>query len=190
MKRRLMLSAFVIGIACWAAFGQMPGRGTASTTVGGKKVSIDYGAPALKGRKFADLMKQLPGDRMWRAGSGAVTILTSDGDIQVGGTKIAAGKYSVYIHCPETGDYSLVLNSDLGQPLGKIWAEAPAAQAKEPYPHFEYTKEIAGKEVARVPLKKVAAPDTDVLTYSFKPSGQAATLTITWGDQSWVVAVK
>ena len=34
-------------------------RGTASGTVGGKKVTIDYGRPALKGRSLDDLMKQL-----------------------------------------------------------------------------------------------------------------------------------
>lgn len=187
MKKSLLL-AVVMGIAVWA-LGQAPGRGTAATTIAGKKVSIDYGQPALKGRKFAELMKQLPGDRMWRAGSGAVTILSTDGDLLVGGKKVAAGKYSVYIHCPESGDYSLVLNSDLGQPLGKIWAEAPAAQAKEPYPHFEYAKEIAGKEVVRVPLKKTTAPPTDVLTYSFTPGAKGATLSIAWGDQAWTLGV-
>lgn len=163
------------------------GRGVATTAIGGKKVTIDYGQPALKGRKFAELMKQLPGDRMWRAGSGAVTILASDADLLIGGKKVPAGKYSVYVHCPDTGDYSLVLNSDLGQPLGKIWPAAPASQANEPYPHFEYAKEIADKEAARVALKKVTAAPVDQLTYSFKEAGKGATLTLAWGDQAWSI---
>ena len=36
-----------------------------------------------------------------------------------------AGKYSLYVHVPESGKWALVLNSDLGQPLGEIWKEAP-----------------------------------------------------------------
>jgi hypothetical protein len=176
-----------LGIASWTSAQGTQGRGTATTTLAGKKVSIDYGQPVLKGRKFAELTKQLPGDRMWRAGSGAVTILATEADLLVGGKRVPAGKYSVYIHCPESGNYSLVLNRDLGQPLGKLWAEAPPSQAKEPYPHFEYAKEIADKEVARVPLSQSSGPVADVLSYAFKPSGNGATLTIAWGDQAWAV---
>jgi hypothetical protein len=190
VHKRIVLFTVAFGAAVWAWGQGAQGRGTATATVGGKKVAIDYGQPALKGRKFADLMKQLPGDRMWRAGAGAVTILSTDADLMVGGKRVPAGKYSVYIHCPETGDYSLVLSSDLGQPLGKIWSEAPPNQANEPYPHFEYTKEIAGKEVARVSLKHAAAPATDVLTYAFSPAGKGAGLTISWGDQAWSVDVQ
>ena len=182
--------ALMIAVGFSASAQGQAGRGTAGATVGGKKVSIDYGQPVLKGRKFADLMKQLPADRMWRAGSGVVTILTTEGDLMVGGKRVPAGKYSVYVHCPETGDYSLVLNSDLGQPLGKIWAGAKPEQANEPYPHFEYTKEIAAKEVARVALKKASTAPADQLTYVFKPTGQGATLTLAWGDQSWSVDVQ
>jgi hypothetical protein len=160
-------------------------RGSATTMIGGKAVTIDYGRPALKGRNFSDLMKQLPSDRIWRAGSGAVTTFSTAGDLLIGGKKVPAGKYSLYVHCPEAGSYSVVLNSDLGQPLGKIWAAAPPNQANEPYPHFEYTKEIGAKEVARAALKKSSVPATDLLTYAFKPSGSGATLTLAWGDQSW-----
>src|SRR2546422_806740 len=60
-------------------------RGTASATVGGKKVTIDYGRPALKGRSIDELLKQLPEDRMWRAGENQVTTLTTEGDITIGG---------------------------------------------------------------------------------------------------------
>jgi hypothetical protein len=187
VKRRIGLLVLAMGVAS-GLWGQDPqGRGAATTTLAGKKITIDYGKPALKGRKFAELTKNLPGDRMWRAGSGNVTTLATETDLLVGGKKVPAGKYSVYVHCPESGNYSLVLNRDLGQPLGKLWAEAPASQANEPYPHFEYTKEIADKEVARVPLKQAEGQAADTLTYVFKPSGNGATLTLAWGDQAWAV---
>jgi hypothetical protein len=45
--------------------------------------------------------------------------------------------------------------------------------------------DIADKEVARIPLKQISAPKTEVLIYSFEPSGKGALLTIRWGDQAW-----
>ena len=39
----------------------------------------------------------------------------------VGGKMVPAGKYSVYVHAGETGAWSLILNQDLGVPLGQIW---------------------------------------------------------------------
>ena len=57
-----------------------------------------------------------------------------------------------YIHVPAEGNPSLALNKALGQPLGKIWAQAPANMIKEPWPHMAYEKEIKDQEVARIEL--------------------------------------
>ncbi len=190
MRIRLTVLTLIAGLGVWA-FGQGgASRASATTMIGGKKVAIDYGQPALKGRNFADLMKQLPQDRMWRAGSGAVTVLSTEADLVIGGKKVPAGKYSLYIHCPESGNYSLVLNSDLGQPLSKIWSGAPPAQANEPYPHFEYTKEVGAREVLRAALTKTSVPETDLLTYAFKPSGSGRVLTVSWGTQAWSLEIQ
>ncbi len=172
-------------------FGQAPAdRGNASTSVGGKEVAIDYGRPALKGRSFDELAKKLPSDRMWRAGSGAVTTLTTAAAIKIGSKSIPAGKYSLYVHCPEQGDYSLVINKDLGQPLVKLFPQAPANIANDPYPHFEYTKEIADQEIARVAMKKTTGPVTDVFTISLKPSGSGATMLMSWGENNWTLNIE
>jgi hypothetical protein len=166
-------------------FGQEVSRDSTSATIGGTKITIEYGRPALKGRSFDALMKQLPPDRMWRAGSGMVTLLKTERPISIGGKKVPAGKYSLYVHCPENGSYALVINKDLGQPLGKIWSEAPADQKDDPYPSFAYKKEIAGKEVARIPMKKVKAPATDVFTIKIKSAGENAVMLMSWGERSW-----
>jgi Protein of unknown function (DUF2911) len=184
--------AAVLAFAVAAVAQQEPApRDTASLEIDGKNVAVEYGQPSLHGRSFDELMKQLPEDRMWRTGTDQVTTLTSAADLEIGGTKVPAGKYTLYVHCPVEGPYSLAINSDLGQPLGKIFAQAPPNLANEPWPHFEYKKEIADKEVARVPMKKLAvdAP-ADRFTVTLTPAEHGAVMTMTWGDRRWSVDLK
>jgi hypothetical protein len=190
MKRLVSLAA---GLAlATTAFAQDNPRGNASTTVGGKKVTVDYGRPTLKGRQMDELLKQLPEDRMWRAGENQVTILNTEGPITIGSKTVPAGRYSLYVHAPATGDWSIALNSDQGVPLGKIWDKAPANMKDQPWPHLDdYSKTIAKSEVARVPLKTATgAPAAENFTVSFKPAGDGATMVLAWGDRSWSVDIK
>jgi len=174
-----------------AALAQGNPRGAASATVGGKKVSVDYGRPALKGRNLDDLLKQLPADRIWRAGENQVTTLTTEGPISVGGKTVPAGKYSVYVHAAEGGAWDLVLNSDQGVPLGKIWDKAPDNMKNEPWPHLEGYKTIEGTEVARAKMTaaKGASP-ADLFTITLTSKGKGAQLGMAWGPQAWTVALQ
>src|SRR5262245_60370297 len=89
-------------------------RGTATASFKGKQVTIDYGRPALKGRTVNELTGKLPPDRMWRAGADRVTTLTTEGDILIGDKKVPVGKYTLYVHIPASGAWSLVINTDPG----------------------------------------------------------------------------
>jgi hypothetical protein len=163
-----------------------PPRGKATAAISGKSITIDYGRPALKGRSMDDLFKQLPPDRVWRAGQNQVTTLTTEGDILVGAKKVPAGKYSVYVHISPAGDWSLILNKDLGIELVKIWPKAPPNMAREPWPYYEdYTEKIGKQEVARAAMKaeKVSAP-VDMFTIDLSPNKGGAALKMTWGDRS------
>jgi hypothetical protein len=184
---RFRLFCLALALCCSAtAFAQTPAaRDKASATIGGKTISVEYGRPALKGRSFDDLMKQLPADRIWRAGANMVTLFSTEIPLTIEGKAIPAGKYSLYVHCPTQGDFSLVINKDVGQPLSKVWSAAPPNQANEPYPHFEYQKEIGNLEIARIPMKKASLPATDVFTIVLKPSAAGADMLMSWGDRSW-----
>jgi hypothetical protein len=185
MHKSALVAATVLALAA-PAFAAAP-RATASATVGGHQVAIEYGRPALKGRSFDELAKQLPADRMWRAGSEQVTTFTCAGDVLVGGKKVPAGKYSLYVHAPAEGNHSLVLNKDLGIALGKIWAKAPENMKNEPWPHVDdYTAAIGSQEVARVALKKgTPKQPEDLFTITLDPTKTGATLTLSWGAHSW-----
>ena len=190
MSKRLACLATVLAFAAASAFAANP-RGAATASVGGKKVAVDYGRPVLKGRSLDVLMKDLPSDRIWRAGENQVTTISLEGDSMIGGKKVPAGKYSVYVHAGEGKAWDLVLNRDLGVPLGKIWDKAPDAMKNEPWPHYTgYTAEIGSQEVARIPMTaaKAGAP-ADMFTISFAPSAAGQTMTLAWADKAWSTEV-
>jgi hypothetical protein len=191
MKMRFAAMAVLTALlAASPALAQNP-RGAAVTRIAGKQVAIDYGRPALKGRDLNELLKQLPADRMWRAGENQVTTFTTEAALMIGGKKVPAGKYSLYVHAGEKGAWALVLNRDLGQPLGKIWAQAPDNLKNEPWPHLDdYQKSIAPTEVVRAKMTpaKAGAP-ADLFTVSFAPKGAGADLTLVWGNEAWSVDV-
>jgi hypothetical protein len=168
------------------ALAQSP-RGAAVATLGDKKVVVDYGRPALKGRTIDALLKQLPAERIWRAGENEVSTLSTEIDLKIGGKTVKAGKYSLYIHVPESGRWALILNSDLGQPLGSIWKEAPENLKGMPYPYLgNYEEKIKAKEVLRVGLKSgTSASPSENFTMTFTPKAKASTMTLAWGNQAW-----
>jgi len=166
----------------------MPPRG--KTTID-KLASIDYGRPSLKGRSIDDMFQKLPADRVWRAGQNQVTILTADQDLLVGKTKIPSGKYSVYVHIGESGEWSLILNRDLGNDLVNLFPKAPPQMAHEKWPYYtNYTEKIAGQEVARVPMRseKLSVP-VDMFTIELIPDKNGGILKMSWGDRAASIAI-
>ena len=123
-------------------------------------------------------MKDLPEDRIWRAGENQVTTLDTQTALNIGGKPVPAGKYSLYVHAPAQGDWALVVNKNLGIPLGEIWAEAPAEMKKELWPRLDGYSKVTKDEVARVAMKKGTGAAADVFTITIK--GDA--LTLSWGD--------
>ena len=87
------------------------------------------------------------------------TTLTTDADITVGGKRVPAGRYTLYLHAPAAGDYALVLNSDPGIALKKIYPAAPPAVADALWPRLDGYENVKATEVVRVPLKKGAAAE-------------------------------
>ena len=86
--------------------------GTTECTINGKKVTIDYSRPSLKGRKLG---KELaPYGKVWRTGANEATTLTTAIDLDIGGTKVPAGTYTLYT-LPSEGTWKLIINKQTGQ---------------------------------------------------------------------------
>jgi len=167
-------------------------RETITTTLNGKAVTINYGRPSLEGRTVDELLKKLPGDRMWRIGANQVTALTTEVDLDLGGQIVPAGKYSIYVHVPESGDWQLALNKDPGIELGKLLPIVSPDVAHELWPRLDgYDKNIKGSEVARVAMKQgsIGMP-ADIFTVRLTQSPRGMLLTMAWGNRSWTAELE
>lgn len=157
---RLPLAAalFAAALPASASAAQLDDpRGAAAGSFGGATVSIDYGRPTLDGRSVDELLAMLPEERIWRAGENQVTILETSGDIAVGGETLPAGRYSLYLHIPTSGGWSLLVNRNQGIRLGDLSSQAPADMHEEMWPAVGRYGTIADEEAARIPLTEAPA---------------------------------
>jgi hypothetical protein len=161
--RRMFLFSMALCMTA-TAFAQTDGaRGTASATIKGKKISINYGRPHLGGHGVSEL----PSGAVWRLGMNEATRIESTGDLAVGGKTLKAGTYTLWVK--RTGENSWVLafhpktQGDNGRPL---WGDPPMTEGY----------------VAEVPLKMGKAPKSaDLLTIGLTGSGGKARIRILWG---------
>ncbi len=191
VRRLIPIAVLAVAAPAWAQPDRAP-RETVTALLNGKKVAVEYGRPALHGRAVKDLLQQLPANRVWRAGVDQATTLTTESEILIGGKRVPAGTYTLYLHAPESGAYELLVNRDLGVPLKSIYAAAPPDRANLLWPHIEDYPSIQDKEVARAGLKSVPLPSpVDRFLIGLAPAtGGVSSITLTWGDQSWTTDVK
>jgi hypothetical protein len=143
--------------------------GTASVAFAdGKTVTIDYSRPSMRNRKiFGGLV---PYDQVWRTGANAATTLKTDSDLDIGGTTVPKGTYTLYT-LPGMNSWQLIVNKQTGQ-----WGT-------------EYNQ---GQDLARIPMKVTQRPSgLETFTISFdKTGGSSATLKLEWENTIASVDVK
>jgi len=108
----------LLGSFCWAAFAQVSPHKVEKGTIGGKAVSITYGAPSVRGRQIFGPGGQLSTDPTypaWRAGADTSTAFHTEADLNVGGLAVPKGDYSLYILVKDPNAWELILNKQTGQ---------------------------------------------------------------------------
>ena len=170
-------------LALPAAAQNMNPRGAVSAEIGGAAVSIDYGRPGLGGRSLSDLLGMLPEERVWRAGQNQVTILETSAPLMIGGETIPAGRYSLYLHIPESGAWSLLVNRHLGVPLKEIASQPPPLDlADEPWPMVGRYGQIADQEQARIALEGTEASGDGEI---FEIAVDGGSIRFAWGGTAY-----
>jgi hypothetical protein len=141
---------------------------TTEVTLKGKKITIEYGRPFLKGRKVGQELA--PYGKVWRTGADEATTLTTEIDLNIGGLKVPAGKYTIYT-LPSEGTWKLIINKQTGQ-----WG----------------TKYDESQDLGRVDMTKSALPQSvEQFTISFaKDKEGIADLRLDWENTRDSVVVR
>ena len=125
---------------------------TADVTLGGKKITITYNRPSMRGRKIMGGL--VPYGEVWRTGANSATSLTTPVDLTIGGTAVPAGRYTLY-SLPGENSWKLIINKQTGQ-----WGT-------------EYEQ---GQDLARVDMKvsRTTAPvEQFLISWNKKGEGEA-----------------
>ena len=89
----------------------------ASANIAGKRITIKYGAPSVRGRQIfgdAGLLSKDWTYPVWRAGANAATSLITDADLDMAGVHVPAGTYSLYVLVKDPDNWKLIVNRQTG----------------------------------------------------------------------------
>jgi hypothetical protein len=147
---------------------------TVSADIDGSAVTIVYGRPYSKDPKTGAPRKiwgeLVPFGKVWRTGADEATLLTTKQPLDIGGTTIPAGTYSLFT-LPEANGAKLVVNKQTGQ-----WG----------------TKYDEKQDLARIDMKKETvdkAVDQFTIAIEKNPAG-GGTLKLSWETTQYSVALK
>lgn len=141
---------------------------TADTTLAGKKITIKYSAPAVRGRKImgGDVV---PYGKVWRTGANPATTLMTEGNLKIGTLSVPAGTYTLYT-LPDAQNWMLIINKQTGQ-WGTVYSQ--------------------DKDLGRTPLtSNPLANLQEVMSISFENTkGKSSELHIKWEKTDEFVTV-
>ena len=125
----------------------------------GKTISVDYSSPRMKGRKIYGGL--VPYNQEWRTGANEATTFDTTANVQIAGTTIPAGHYTLFT-LPSEGTWKLIISKKTGE-----WGI--------PYPGAQY-------DLARVDMKKQDLPsNVENFTISFqKADPKSCVMNVEW----------
>ena len=137
MKQLISVIA-IAALCCIQAVAQGGARGQSDLTLDGKKVSVEYGRPALKGR---DVLSMIQPGQEWRTGLDAPTTLSTELNLKFGDTVVPQGSYILSTKLVEAGKWHLILRREDKSPV----AEVPLVFQKTDRPAEQLTIELRKK---------------------------------------------
>lgn len=166
-KIRAVVLMLFCSALCVAASAQATGApkapplsppATASVTLNGKNVSINYNSPSMRGRVIMGGL--VPYDKVWRTGANPATTIKTETDLMIGTALVPAGTYTLYT-LPSADIWKLIINKQTGQ-----WG-------------LTYN---ADQDLARVDMMKAALPaPQEAMSISFEnTSGGKTELHVRW----------
>jgi hypothetical protein len=157
--KNLLPCLIVLGLASPLMAQMSGGRGTSEATINGKKISVDYGRPSMKGR---DMLGRMQPGMVWRLGMNKPTTLETTGNLTVAGKELKAGKYSLWAKKDQSGNWLLAFH-----PTVPNWGQP----------------ELTSGYAAELPLKAEKASEAaEQLTISVVDNKGKGWIKIHWGN--------
>ena len=115
-------------------------------------IKITYSQPQKRGREIFG--KLVPYDDVWRTGANEATEITATKNIQINGTLLKAGTYSIFA-IPQKDKWTIIINSEVGlwgaynynSKLDVMRFDVPVTPIDEVYEsftmHFDHRNEVA-----------------------------------------------
>jgi tetratricopeptide (TPR) repeat protein len=185
MKKSITLALFLFGMLVAQAQLPLPPSGdnqksVVSQMIGLVTVSVTYSSPDVHGPNGEDRKGKIWGEVVhygfidqgfgtskaapWRAGANENTLITFSHDVNLNGTVVAAGTYSLFIDVQKEGQWTWIINKDVNS-----WGS-----------YFYDAK----KDVVRVKAIPEEAAYTEWLTYGFENRKRnTATLYLQWENK-------
>lgn len=163
---RAIAHAFAATEVASGPVGQMSPRDTVRATFGSARLLVDYSRPHMRGRQvFGGIV---PFGEVWRTGANAATQFTTDQPIEIGGTPLPAGTYTLWT-IPSDTTPVLIINRQTGQ-----WG----------------TEYDPSQDLARIPLTRstLDAP-VEVFTITLTPRAGGGVLGMEWEGTRWEVGI-
>ena len=168
--RPLVSLALLLASACAADAqpGRRSQRGTVAQFVNGAQVTITYYRPVLRGRTpFPGIVSW---GRTWTPGADSATRVETTRDIEVEGSRLAAGRYSLWVIPREREPWTVIFNR--------------AADA------FHLTYDEA-QDVLRVQAQPTTSASMETLGFYFPlVDGDSAVLHLHWGTTVLPIRVR
>ncbi|HEX4947189.1 MAG TPA: DUF2911 domain-containing protein [Blastocatellia bacterium] len=156
----LLLLLFLVSSSCSRSDAPAVAspRGSATMSLNGKKISVDYGRPLMRGRK---IMGQLvPYNQVWRTGANEATHFTTEANLMFGNTRVSKGTYTLYT-IPSPMGWKLIINKHTGQ-----WGT----------PYNYENEELVRLDMQVEPL----TTPVEQFTISLEPVGEGGQLKLEW----------
>src|SRR5215813_8842767 len=160
------LAALIVAVA--AQENRVSPHETTEFSLNGKKITVTYGRPYMKGRKIMGGL--VPYDQVWRTGADEATVLTTEADLMIGNLAVPKGSYAVFTLPSESG-WKLIVN-----------------KVDKQFGAFDYDKK---QDLGRVDMKvgKTSAP-VEQFTITLAKAGSGGVMKLEWENTSASVDIK
>src|SRR5271168_1619779 len=107
------LFAALLAASVGVASAQQSPPAQTSATIDGKKLTVKYCAPSVRGRKIfgpGGLLSNDPTYPAWRAGANSATSFHTDAELDMGGLTVPKGDYTIYAWVADPDNWQLIIN--------------------------------------------------------------------------------